>query len=325
MTICTPECRLRLTLFPRAGAVLVQFLEQRAPSGRAGPRPAPRRPRRARTQPATRGGAVPPQPRTAPGSRPASGPGNQQQPRAGQAGTRRRASPPMMYAASSRLMPVSSGSGLFVGPSGVGKSHAAQALGHIACRKGYEVTYERTSVLLDWIRASLGSVPRLRPGSTILTAGWTTYCGHDWAFASKACSDGPWWRSWSVLGGRCPATHDRRRTVPGRDPSSTPHSRRDRRQRRTYDSDPSQAQVPAVRSDHRDRPGARHSGHGLGPQRPRSPTAAGGNRGHRAGRTRRPAGGHGTASRSLRVRPRRAACSLREKGRRDRTHLTGMK
>ena len=33
----------------------------------------------------------------------------------------------MMYrAVSSRLMPVSSGSGLFVGPSGVGKSHAAQ-------------------------------------------------------------------------------------------------------------------------------------------------------------------------------------------------------
>ena len=38
-----------------------------------------------------------------------------------------------------------------VGPSGVGKSHAAQALGHIACRKGYEVTYERTSVLFDWV------------------------------------------------------------------------------------------------------------------------------------------------------------------------------
>ena len=44
----------------------------------------------------------------------------------------------------------------FVGPSGVGKSHAAQALGHIACRKGYQVTYERTSVLLDWIHAGRG-------------------------------------------------------------------------------------------------------------------------------------------------------------------------
>ena len=44
----------------------------------------------------------------------------------------------------------------FVGPSGVGKSHAAQALGHVACRKGYAVTYERTSVLLDWIHAGRG-------------------------------------------------------------------------------------------------------------------------------------------------------------------------
>ncbi len=43
-----------------------------------------------------------------------------------------------------------------VGPSGVGKSHAAQALGHIACRKGYEVTYERTSVLFDWLHAGRG-------------------------------------------------------------------------------------------------------------------------------------------------------------------------
>ena len=40
--------------------------------------------------------------------------------------------------------------------SGVGKSHAAQALGHIACRKGYDVTYERTSVLLDWVHAGRG-------------------------------------------------------------------------------------------------------------------------------------------------------------------------
>ena len=40
--------------------------------------------------------------------------------------------------------------------SGVGKSHAAQALGHIACRKGYEVTYERTSVLFDWVHAGRG-------------------------------------------------------------------------------------------------------------------------------------------------------------------------
>ena len=57
-----------------------------------------------------------------------------------------------------------------VGPSGVGKSHAAQALWHIACRKGYAVTYERTSVLLDWIHAGRGDATyqrRLRPVGTV--------------------------------------------------------------------------------------------------------------------------------------------------------------
>ena len=57
-----------------------------------------------------------------------------------------------------------------VGPSGVGKSHAAQALGHIGCRKGYEVTYERTSVLLDWIHAGRGDATyqrRLRQVGTV--------------------------------------------------------------------------------------------------------------------------------------------------------------
>ena len=57
-----------------------------------------------------------------------------------------------------------------VGPSAVGKSHAAQALGHIACRKGYEVTYERTSVLLDWIHAGRGDATyqrRLRRVGTV--------------------------------------------------------------------------------------------------------------------------------------------------------------
>ena len=57
-----------------------------------------------------------------------------------------------------------------VGPSGVGKSHAAQALGHIACRKGYEVTYERTSVLFDWIHAGRGDATyqrRLRQVGTV--------------------------------------------------------------------------------------------------------------------------------------------------------------
>ena len=57
-----------------------------------------------------------------------------------------------------------------VGPSGVGKSHAAQALGHVACRKGHEVTYERTSVLFDWLHAGRGDgsyARRLRQVATV--------------------------------------------------------------------------------------------------------------------------------------------------------------
>ena len=43
-----------------------------------------------------------------------------------------------------------------VGPSGVGKSHLAEALGHEACRKGFEVLYRRTAVLMDWIQSGHG-------------------------------------------------------------------------------------------------------------------------------------------------------------------------
>jgi DNA replication protein DnaC len=43
-----------------------------------------------------------------------------------------------------------------VGPSGVGKSHLAQALGHEACRRAREVLYRRTAVLMDWIAAGHG-------------------------------------------------------------------------------------------------------------------------------------------------------------------------
>jgi DNA replication protein DnaC len=35
-----------------------------------------------------------------------------------------------------------------VGPAGVGKSHLAQALGHEACRRGYDVLFARTSQML---------------------------------------------------------------------------------------------------------------------------------------------------------------------------------
>lgn len=38
-----------------------------------------------------------------------------------------------------------------VGPAGVGKSHLAQALGHEACRRGYDVLCVRTSTMLTYL------------------------------------------------------------------------------------------------------------------------------------------------------------------------------
>ena len=40
-----------------------------------------------------------------------------------------------------------------LGPSGVGKTHLAHALGHEACRRGYEVLFRRTAPLFHWIAA----------------------------------------------------------------------------------------------------------------------------------------------------------------------------
>ena len=47
-----------------------------------------------------------------------------------------------------------------LGPSGVGKSHLAQALGNAACRKGYDVVFERTDSLLKHIQGGLGDGTR---------------------------------------------------------------------------------------------------------------------------------------------------------------------
>jgi len=44
----------------------------------------------------------------------------------------------------------------FLGPSGVGKSHLSQALGHEATRRGHEVLFRRTCSLLAWIGAGRG-------------------------------------------------------------------------------------------------------------------------------------------------------------------------
>jgi DNA replication protein DnaC len=43
-----------------------------------------------------------------------------------------------------------------LGPSGTGKSHLAQALGHEACRKGFDVLFYRCSKLFDWIQGGRG-------------------------------------------------------------------------------------------------------------------------------------------------------------------------
>ncbi len=40
-----------------------------------------------------------------------------------------------------------------MGPSGVGKSHLAQALGHEACRRGYEVLFLSASRMLAQLSA----------------------------------------------------------------------------------------------------------------------------------------------------------------------------
>ncbi|MGQ9722892.1 MAG: IS21-like element helper ATPase IstB [Candidatus Jordarchaeum sp.] len=43
-----------------------------------------------------------------------------------------------------------------LGPSGVGKSHLAQALSYEACKRGYEVMFRRTGALFGWIHSGRG-------------------------------------------------------------------------------------------------------------------------------------------------------------------------
>jgi DNA replication protein DnaC len=49
-----------------------------------------------------------------------------------------------------------------LGPSGVGKSHIAQALGNAACRRGHDVIFERTDSLMKHIQAGIGDGTRER-------------------------------------------------------------------------------------------------------------------------------------------------------------------
>jgi DNA replication protein DnaC len=54
----------------------------------------------------------------------------------------------------------------FVGPSGVGKSHLAQALGHEACRRGYEVLFLYASRMLAQLAAGRRWLLRAQAGRT---------------------------------------------------------------------------------------------------------------------------------------------------------------
>jgi DNA replication protein DnaC len=43
---------------------------------------------------------------------------------------------------------------LILGPVGVGKTHLASGLGHLACRRGHSVLFVRTEGMLKQLRAS---------------------------------------------------------------------------------------------------------------------------------------------------------------------------
>ena len=57
----------------------------------------------------------------------------------------------------------------FVGPSGVGKSHLAQAIGHEAVRRGHEVLFRRTAPLFRWTASGSGDGSRLRRLKAVVT------------------------------------------------------------------------------------------------------------------------------------------------------------
>jgi DNA replication protein DnaC len=57
-----------------------------------------------------------------------------------------------------------------LGPSGVGKSHLAQALGHEACRRGHDVIFYCTYQLFEWIHAGRGDGTHKRRLAQVIKA-----------------------------------------------------------------------------------------------------------------------------------------------------------
>lgn len=51
---------------------------------------------------------------------------------------------------------------LFLGPSGVGKSHLAQAIGHEVCRTGKDVLFYRGAKMMKWVSAGHGDGTHLK-------------------------------------------------------------------------------------------------------------------------------------------------------------------
>jgi DNA replication protein DnaC len=64
---------------------------------------------------------------------------------------------------------IEEGQNIFImGPAGVGKSHLAQALGHEACRRGYDVLCYRTHKLFEWINSGRGDGTHTRKMNQVI-------------------------------------------------------------------------------------------------------------------------------------------------------------
>lgn len=74
---------------------------------------------------------------------------------------------------------------LLTGPSGVGKSWIAQALGLVACRQGLRVQYERTHRLLETLRLARRSWPERNKNVLRFFYSLVLVCGKVWGSEGK--------------------------------------------------------------------------------------------------------------------------------------------